>query len=94
MKTLESDGIDLLISDISRQKSARVVDVPREASVGEVVQRSLDRLRLAQHDATGRSLTYQARLDREGRRLHASERVGETLRHLDELTLEYNIDAG
>lgn len=94
MKTSSETGIDLMVNDVSEQKSARVLDVPADATVGEVIQRSLDRLRLAQHDAAGRSLTWQARLDREARRLHASERVGEVLRPGDRLTLEPNIDAG
>jgi len=88
------DGLDLMVSDVSNQKSARVRGVPRDATVGEVIRRSLDRLRLAQHDAQGRSLTWQARLDREARRLHASDLVSEVLVPGDLLTLEPNIDAG
>jgi hypothetical protein len=88
------DGLDLMVSDVSNQKSARVRGVPRDATVGEVIRRSLDRLRLAQHDTQGRSLTWQARLDREARRLHASDLVSEVLRPGDLLTLEPNIDAG
>lgn len=94
MKMSSDSGLDLMVCDVSEQKSARVVDVPRDATVGEVIARSLDRLRLAQHDTTGRSLTWQARLDREARRLHATERVGEALLPGDRLTLEPNIDAG
>ena len=94
VKTLEAPGIDLMVTDVSGQKTARVVEVPRDASVGEVIQRSLDRLRLAHNDPAGRSLTYQARLEREARRLFASELVGEALLPGDQLVLEPNIDAG
>jgi hypothetical protein len=87
-------GLDLVVSDVTQQKSARVLDVPLDATVGEVIQRSLDRLRLAQHDSEGRSVTWQARLDREGRRLHSTEAVGTALLPGDCLTLEPNIDAG
>jgi hypothetical protein len=94
MKASFDSGLDLLVSDVSEQKSARVLDVPRDATVGEVIARSLDRLRLAQHDTQGRSLTWQARLDRESRRLHSTERVGEALLPGDRLTLEPSVDAG
>jgi len=94
MTTIVEDALDLMVSDVTRQKSARVFDVPRDATVGEVIRRSLDRLRLPQHDGTGRSLTWQARLDRGARRLHASDTVGTALLPGDRLTLEPNIDAG
>jgi hypothetical protein len=39
-------------------------------------------------------LSYQARLEREGRHLNAAERIGDALERGDKLTLQPNIDAG
>ena len=44
-------------------------------------------------DRSGRPLEYQARLDREGRHLHRSERVG-VLQDDDEIVLHPSVDAG
>jgi hypothetical protein len=43
---------------------------------------------------SGRPLTYHARLEREGRHLHASERVGDAVQNGDKVVLQPNIDAG
>jgi hypothetical protein len=45
-------------------------------------------------NAAGRPVTYHARLDREGRHLHATETVGEALQPNDRIVLQPNIDAG
>ncbi len=90
----EKTGLALLVSDASQQKMANVRDVPPDASIGELVQGLLESLRLPSQDASGRPLTYWARLDREGRHVHASERVGEALLPGDHLILSPNIDAG
>jgi hypothetical protein len=95
MTYMEEGNVALLeVSDVTGQKSATVNDVPADASVGELVEQLLDELRLTRHDTSGRPLTYQARLDREGRHLHGSERVGEALQSGDRLVLQPNIDAG
>lgn len=91
----EDQAIALLeVTDVSGQKHATVTDVPAEASVGELVDQLLEELRLPKQDTSGRQLTFHARLDREGRHLLASERVGEALRSGDRLILQPNIDAG
>ncbi len=91
----ENTGIALLeVSDVSGQKTATVNDVPADASIGEIVEQLLSELNLTRNDTSGRPLTYQARLDREGRHLLASERAGESLRSGDRLVLQPNIDAG
>jgi hypothetical protein len=82
------------VSDVSGQKSARLSDVPADASIGEIIEQLLSELDLPKNDTSGRPLTFQARLDREGRALLASERAGEALRSGDRLVLQPNIDAG
>jgi hypothetical protein len=51
-------------------------------------------LGLVSRDRAGRELEYRARLEREGRQLHSSERVGEVLRRDDEIVLTPRIHAG
>ena len=45
-------------------------------------------------DGEGRPLAYRARLDREGRQLHESERIGDSLRTDDEIVITPHIQAG
>ncbi len=87
-------GIDLEASDVSGQKRAAVRAVQPDATIGELVQGLLARMNLPRNDVSGRPLTWRARLDREGRHLLASERVGEALRPQDRIVLQPNIDAG
>jgi hypothetical protein len=88
-------GIALLeVSDVSGQKTATVSDVPDDASIGDLVDQLLEELKLTRNDASGRPLTYHARLDREGRHLLSSERAGTALQSGDRLVLQPNIDAG
>lgn len=90
----ESSGIALEVSDVSKQKLTKVTGVPRDATVGEIVQGLLDEMQLPQSDANGRQLTYQAHLDREARHLHSSELIGDALQPGDRLTLQPSIEAG
>jgi hypothetical protein len=94
MGTQEMTGLGLQVSDVSGQKLASVNQVPQDATVGELVQGLLAQMSLPQNDVGGRPLTYHARLEREGRHLHASERVGDALQTGDRVVLQPNIDAG
>ncbi len=87
-------GLKLEVSDVSRQKSTAVSDVPPDSTVGELVQGLLDELRMPHNDANGRSLTYHALHRREGRHLRNTERVGDALESGDVLVLQPSIDAG
>jgi hypothetical protein len=91
-ETLE--GISLTVSDVSGQKVFRVPKAPPDATVGELVQGLLSQMNLPANDSNGQPLAYQARLEREGRHLHAAERVGDSLETGDKLMLQPNIDAG
>jgi len=49
---------------------------------------------LGTRDHAGQELEYRARLEREGRQLHSSERVGDVLKEADEIVLTPRIHAG
>jgi hypothetical protein len=82
------------VSDVSGQKVMQVGDVPVDATVTELIEGLLTRMRLPPNDSGGRPLTYQARLDREGRHLGGAERVADAVQPGDRLTLQPNVDAG
>jgi len=89
-----SRQLALEISDVSGQKVFAVANAPADGTVGELVHEMLGKMNLPRNDAGGAPLTYQARLEREGRHLNASERIGDALERGDRLTLQPNIDAG
>ncbi len=84
----------LKASDVTGQRLVDIKDVPTDATIGELVDGLLPRMNLPRDDNGGRPLTYHARLEREGRHLHASELVGETLQPNDRLVLQPEINAG
>jgi hypothetical protein len=86
--------LSLEVSDVSGQKVFAVANAPADGTVGELVSEMLLKMDLPRNDAGGAPLSYQARLEREGRHLNASERVGDALERGDRLTLQPNIDAG
>jgi hypothetical protein len=89
-----SDVIEVTASDVSKQKIVTVDDVPNDSTVGDLVQGLLDEMGIPRNDRQGRSLTYRAMLEREGRHLFSHERVGDVLQTGDYLTLQRNVDAG
>jgi hypothetical protein len=86
--------LPLQASDLTGQRLVKVADAPTDATIGELVDGLLPRMNLPRNDNGGKPLTYHARLDREGRHLHASELVGETLQPNDRLVLHPEIHAG
>ena len=86
--------LDIQASDVSGQKLVDAQRVPTDSTVGEVVQGLLSQMNLPRNDVSGRPLTYHARLEREGRHLHASEVVGDALEPKDRIVLQPNVDAG
>lgn len=87
-------AIGFEVSDVTGQKRMNVNNLAPDASVGELINGVLGRMNLPPNDVEGRPLTYHARLDREGRHLHVSERVSDALQPGDRLVLQPNIDAG
>jgi hypothetical protein len=82
------------VSDVTGQKVLSVSNMPTDATVSELIQGLVGRMRLPANDASGRALTYHARLDREGRHLQGAERVADAVRPGDRLVLQPNVDAG
>ena len=66
----------------------------REMSVGELLDGLVPRMKLPRLGNGGRPLTYHARLEREGRHLHATEVVGEALQPKDRIMIQPTIEAG
>ncbi len=93
-KAESATGIALEVSDVSGQKVFSVSNAPAVNTVGELIHEMLGKMNLPRNDSGGAPLIYQARLEREGRHLHASERIGDALESHDRLTLQPNIDAG
>lgn len=81
-------------SDVSGQKLMSVTGLDADTTVGELVQGLLAGMSLPQNDVGGNPLTYHARLEREGRHLHAAERVGDVFQPGDRVVLQPNINAG
>jgi hypothetical protein len=88
-------GIELLeVSDVTGQKRADVTGADPQATVEELIEGLLPEMGIHRTDSEGRPLTFQIRLEREGRHLLGSERLGDALKNGDQLTLQPNIDAG
>ncbi len=87
-----TDRMSLHVSDATGQKRIRVRE-HGEGTIGQLVDRLLPDLELPS-ESRGERLSYAARLEREGRHLHASERVVDALREDDELMISPSIDAG
>jgi hypothetical protein len=86
--------IRLRAVDVSGQKKARLARCPTDCTVSELVAELLGQMHLPPNDTSGRPVTYEARLDREGRSLRDSEVVGESLQEDDLLVLQPSVDAG
>ena len=88
--------LDILASDVTGQTVVNVGIDPgdREMSVGELLDALVPRMKLPRRGNGGRPLTYHARLDREGRHLHATEVVGEVLQPKDRIMIQPTIEAG
>ncbi len=94
MATTAVATLDINARDVTGQKRFRLSAVPAHASVGELVRGALARMGLVSRDRDGQELEYRARLEREGRQLHNSERVGDVLQRDDEIMLTPRIHAG
>jgi hypothetical protein len=93
----EAGGVDeytVEASDVSGERVYTFTGISPLATVGEMVTGFVAEMELPQRDPEGRPLTYQARLEREGRHLHASETVGDALQPADRLVLHPRISAG
>lgn len=87
-------AITFQASDFTGAHGATFRDFPGNTTIGDMVRRIVQSLGLSARDRDGREVAYQARLEREGRNLNASETVADAIRTGDELVLQPNIDAG
>src|SRR5262245_23725007 len=92
--TLEPECLTLEFTDLSEQKVVTVRNVQRDTTIQELLEEVTVKLRLARQTPDGQPLTYHARLEREGRHLQSSEKVGEALLENDRLSLHHAINAG
>ena len=86
--------IGIQAADVTGQNVVQVNSLDREMTVGELIEALLPRMKLPQLGNGGRPLTYHARLEREGRHLHATEVVGDALQAEDRIMLQPTIEAG
>jgi len=93
-QTAIAETIDFVVADFTRQRRFHAKKVARNKTVGEVVKSLLPRLGLASRDSNGDPVTFRIRLDREGRSVFPSEKVGDAVTDGDALTLERYIQAG
>ena len=80
--------------DPSGQKLVTAAGIDPAATVGELVAGLVPKMGLPVSDAEDRPMSYQVRLEREGRHLHATEIVGDVLQPGDRVALQPNIMAG
>ncbi len=80
--------------DASKQRQAHPDDLAPDSTVSELVDRMVRQMRLEQSDTHGQPLVYQLLHEKEGRHLHASERLGSVVEAGDQLVLHPQIDAG
>ena len=86
--------LEVTATDVTGQKRVHVKKVRMDSTMGELIDELLPGMHLPETDTAGRRLTYHARLEREGRHVHASEVVGDALLPHDTIRLQPNVDAG
>jgi hypothetical protein len=86
--------MEIKAADVTGQNVVNVNNLDREITVGELIEGLVPRMKLPRLGNGGRPLTYHARLEREGRHLHATEVVGDALQTEDRITLQPTIEAG
>ena len=92
MKNIEP--LDITATDVTGQNVVNVNALDREMTVGELMEALVPRMKLPHLGNGGRPLAYHARLEREGRHLHATEVVGDALQSSDRIMLQPTIEAG
>ena len=91
---MDTATLDLHVTDASKQRQMHPDDLAPDSTVSELIDRLVRQMRLEQSDDAGRPLVYQLLHEKEGRHLHASERLGSVVEAGDQLVLHPEIDAG
>ena len=86
--------LDLLISDVSRQKKAMIREVPMDSTVTDLVDQVVPQVGLPRNDVAGRPLVYKAWRERGGIQFRGDERVIDVFQPEDRAVLQPNIEAG
>ncbi len=83
----------LQIEDFTGQFSRQASGIPRNASIGDLVDSVSSEMQLPQRDAQGRPILYGARSTR-GEMLNPTDLVGDVLDNEETLTLTKSVTAG
>ena len=94
MEALARTGLDLEALDASEQRKFNVVDFPRKARVGELIETLIPQMGLSNNDSGGRPLDYQAFRKSSGTHLRSTDTVGDVLEQGDTISLIPDIQAG
>jgi hypothetical protein len=86
--------IGLTACDVTGQRRVSVSDVSVDTTINELLGGLTRHLELDRVDRNGNPLQVEARLEREGRALRRSERVGDALQPNDHLVLHPRVMAG
>ena len=86
------DTMSLTVEDFTGQVRHKASGIPRDATVGELLESLAARLRLPENDPQGRPVSYAARGG--GGSLNESDRVGDVLVDNEVVTLTQNVTAG
>jgi hypothetical protein len=84
--------MSLMVEDFTGQVRHKASGVPRDATLGELIESVAARLRLPANDSQGRPVTYAARA--RGVSLSEGDRVGDVLEENEVVTLTQNVTAG
>ena len=84
--------ISLMVEDFTGQMRHKASNIPRDASMAELIASVASKLRLPLNDSQGRPVTYGARA--RGVSLNESDRIGDVLTDNDVVTLTQNVTAG
>jgi hypothetical protein len=71
-----------------------VDEVPIDGTVEELLESLVPQMNLPPNDREGRPVTYHLLNESEGRHLNATEKIGDSIKPLDRVVYQPNIDAG
>ncbi len=94
MISTQMKELDLLISDVSRQKKAHIRAVPVDSTVSDLVDQVVPQVGLPRNDVSGRPLVYKAWRERGGMQFRGDELVIDVFQPEDQAVLQPNIEAG
>ena len=88
-----SGTMSLEVEDFTAQGRRRAGNIPRDATVDDLIDSIRGEMQLPDHDAQGRPIQYGA-LSPSGELLNATDRLGEVLEDEEVVTLTKSVTAG